>query len=219
MSEDLSSVVDKYKQQFTLHGRSGTSLFAPKDRNKVRFSAIEKNISYGLNNWTLLDYGCGFGNLNSYLKSCRTDAFTYHGVDIVEEFINSNKNIEPEIDYKLICSYEDIKENYDYISIVGVFNMMYCNSIQVHKKIVQDTVKYLFSKCNKWISINFMTDDVGYVQGDAYHQNPVEFYNYAYNNLSKRIILDQSYLPYEFTITIYKDENRSESDAARYLNE
>jgi len=215
---NIEKVLEKYKKQFSNHGRSGASLFFPKDRNKQRFSAIEKYITCSINKWSLLDYGCGFGDLNKYLKNCRKDDFTYHGVDIVEEFIDSNNCAEPEVDYNLIGSYEDIQEQYDYIAVVGVFNMMYSDCVKIHKEIIKNTVEHLFSKCTKWLSINFMADNVDYVQDGAYHQNAIEFYNYAYGNLSRRIILDQSYLPYEFSVIIYKDGDKSGSDSGMYLD-
>jgi hypothetical protein len=50
-----------------------------------------------------------------------------------------------------------------------------------------------------------MSDQVDFEAPDAYHQNIFEIYNFSFNNLSRRINIDQSYMPYEYTIHIFND--------------
>jgi hypothetical protein len=51
-----------------------------------------------------------------------------------------------------------------------------------------------------------MSDYVDFKQKEAYHQNELELISFITKKLSKRFLLDKSYMPYEFTIIIYKNE-------------
>ena len=52
-----------------------------------------------------------------------------------------------------------------------------------------------------------MTDNVDFVQPGSYHQNPLHFYEFVVSNLTRRLAIDCSYLPYEFCAVLYKDQN------------
>ena len=55
------------------------------------------------------------------------------------------------------------------------------------------------------MSVDFMTDDVDYQSAGSYHQNVGEIYRFARRELGKRVIVDHSYLPYEYSLTVFKD--------------
>jgi SAM-dependent methyltransferase len=197
----MKKVKDIYQQAYDQHGNSLESLFIPKGRQKERFDSLSTFCSEGS---SILDFGCGFGHLYGYLKN-KLNAFTYEGCDIVDNFVNENKqNINDDFFYK-IDDYLDVAKNYDFIIAAGVFNLLYSENRKEHKKIVTETITHLFHKTNKVLSINFMSDQVDFEAPDAYHQNIFEIYNFSFNNLSRRINIDQSYMPYEYTIHIFND--------------
>ena len=51
-----------------------------------------------------------------------------------------------------------------------------------------------------------MTDQVDFIQEGAFHQNVLELYEFAKEKLTKRVAVDESYMPYEFTFHFFKDE-------------
>ena len=84
-----------------------------------------------------------------------------------------------------------------------------------HFKILQHTLFHLFNKTNRYLAINLLNKDVDFIQKGSYHQDVMELYYYAVKNLSKRVVIDQSYMPYEFTIIIYKDQTIIEHNKYR----
>lgn len=199
----MKEVKKIYQDAYAKHGNSIKSILIPKGRQNERFDSLAMYIKDA--EVSVLDFGCGLGHLNHYLAS-KFSNIHYTGTDIVDEFIQENTKNYPKSTFYKISSYKDVTENYDYIIAAGVFNIKYDPDTATHKTIVYDHLKHLLDKTNKVLSVNFMTDQVDFIQEGAYHQNVTELYEYAIQNLSKRVVIDQSYMPYEFTIHIFKDQ-------------
>lgn len=200
----MDHIIDQYKRSFAQHGNSPSAVFWPKGRQDERFNALTRYIKK--ENFSILDFGCGLAHLRIFLEKKYPSQFTYTGADIVEDFITENKKNFQKDRFKLMNSVSDITDKYDYIVSSGAFNMLYVDNIVEHKRIVFDILAQLFSRTNIYLSVNFMTDAVDFIQPGAYHQNVMELYDFVFNKVTKRITIDQSYMPYEFTITLFKDQ-------------
>lgn len=201
----MKKVIDSYRKAYKEHGNSLASLFIPKGRQSERFDSLT---TFMVEDASILDFGCGFGHLAIYLKN-KFSNFKYEGCDIVGDFITKNNKEIGDGDelFYLIDDFNGVEKKYDFIVAAGVFNLLYSDSLEFHVKIVQETISHLFKKTNKVLSINFMTDQVDFQAPGSYHQNVVEIYNYCNINLSKRIVVDQSYMPFEYTIHVFKDDS------------
>lgn len=198
----MKRIVDAYSRAYQEHGDSPHAVLWPKGRQKERFDALTAAI--GKTHFTVLDFGCGLAHLKEYLTA-RFDDFEYTGADLVPEFISANRQKHPDADFIEIESASDIRENYDYVVLSGVFNLLYFENSEQHWQSVQRTLRQLFARTEIMLAVNFMTDQVDYVQPGAFHQNPGEILKFASENLSARLTLDQSYMPYEFTLSVFKD--------------
>ena len=156
------------------------------------------------NDFSILDFGCGLGGLYTFLKRRYTN-FRYKGVDIVKEFINENKRNFPAVSFELISSYEAIQNQFDYIISSGVFNIQYSPGTS-NEPYIFKAISHLFSMASVSLSLDFMHDEVDYQQENAHHQNIISLYSFVIENLSRRVIIDRSTFPYEFTITIFKNQ-------------
>lgn len=200
----IESVKKQYKDAFNTHGNSLDAVFIPKGRQLERFISLLTYVN--AESFSILDYGCGLGQMASYIKQTFPKA-NYLGVDIVEEFISENNAKYDFGRFEIIRDCYDINENYDVITAAGVFNLLYVPDKKKHQQIVFENLTHLFSKTNNVLSVNFMTDQVDFIQEGAFHQNVIELYNFAKNNLTKRVALDESYMPYEFTFHFFKSQN------------
>jgi len=205
----MKHIINTYKNAFETFGDTPQSVLWPKGRQDDRFEALTKNIKK--NNFSILDFGCGLAHLKPYLNGKFTN-FTYIGADIVSDFIQNNKQKYQQNEFLQIQNVQDIHKNYDYIVSSGVFNILYVEDIIAHKKIVFDTLEYLFEHTNIYLSVNFMRDEVDFIQKTSYHQNISEIYEFVIKNLSKRVMIDTSYMPYEYTITIFKQQEITRPD-------
>ena len=201
----MDHIKELYRKAFSKYGDSSEAVLWPKGRQDVRFNALTKHIS-GVKHFSLLDFGCGLAHLRPFLAQHYRD-FSYTGVDIVHEFVEANTLKYPSDSFLKIQNVNEIKKQYDYIVASGTFNISFCESQQEHKELMFEILKTLFKQTNRYLSLNFMTDVVDYKQEGAYHQNVKEIYDFFFGNLSKRIVIDQSYMPYEYTVTVWKDQS------------
>ncbi|KYG81139.1 class I SAM-dependent methyltransferase [Roseivirga echinicomitans] len=212
----IDNVIKQYQEAFDKYGNSEKSVFWPKGRQKERFDALTRSIVK--KKFSILDFGCGLGHMFDYLNATHDGNFSYHGVDVVDSFIVQNKITFPNTDFQLIQDYSEIQKSFDYVLISGVFNISYFEDLEKHKNLVFEILEGLFSKANVYLSVNFMSDQVDFIQEGAYHQNINELLRFVSEKLSKRYVLDCSYMPYEFTITIFKDQTIKRPDNI-YKNE
>ncbi len=199
---DLSCVIDIYRQAFLQSGATRAALLDPKDRGEQRFNALTAPIK--TDGFSLLDYGCGLADLKANLDR-RFASYDYEGVDIVDEFVASCRTRYPSTPFRCIRGVEDIDRQYDFIIASGVFSIS-LSSPREQKQLIEYTIEKLFKNTRKALCIDFMRSDVEFRQENAYHQNIPEI-NAFVSQLSSRFIIDKSYLPYEFALLIYKNEN------------
>jgi len=202
----MDIVKNEYKKAYKIHGKAKESLFIPKGRQIERFEILTNHIEK--NNFSLLDFGCGFGDLRNFLKN-KYDKFTYLGVDIVDDFIRENKEVSTE-EFLLIEHVKDIQGTFDYICISGAFNMSYFkDDIEKHTLYVIEILDKLFSEnlTEKGVlSVDFMHNEVDFIQDGAYHIDICNMYTILREKLSNRISFNKSIFPYEVTFTIYKNK-------------
>ena len=200
----MKKIKEIYKKAYGKHGNSLEAILTPKGRQDFRFNSICQCIKVD-EETSVLDYGCGLGHLCEYINA-HFPLCKYSGADIVSEFINDNHRNYPDVAFNLIADESDITESYDYIVSAGVFNLLYADTVEEHKLIVFNILEHLFTKTRIALSVNFMTDEVDFIQDGAFHMNVVELLEYVKSHLTNRVVLDQSYMPYEFTLTCYKND-------------
>ena len=206
MNIGISKVRKAYEDAYKIHGDSSISLFMPKGRFKERFDVLTQH--FQKSGSTVLDFGCGLAHLKLYLDEFKHELnYLYSGTDITPSFIMENKKKYTEGDFFLIEHFSEIKESYDHIVAAGVFSFLYDDDIEIHREFMFDNIKYLFNKSEISLCLNFMHDEVDYIQADTYHQNVEELLVWVRANLSKRFILDQAVFPYEFNLIVFKDDS------------
>lgn len=203
MSFMINKIIEDYSKSFMTHGDSPKSVMWPKGRQEERFEALLRFMPKE-NHFSILDYGCGLAHLIEYLEK-KFKKFDYTGCDIVNDFIEHNSKKYKQSNF-FNSRNKKINMEYDYTVVSGAFNILYYDDEVEHKKVVFETIKTLFKHTNKILSINFMTDQVDFKSPKAYHQNVKELYDFCYENITKRLNIDQTYMPYEYTITLFCDQ-------------
>lgn len=196
-----SKMIDIYKNQFKEYGHSPASLGCPKGRQDLRFKALTRNVSNG----RLLDFGCGFGDLSFYLEESKIDV-EYYGCDVMQEFLSIAKKNRPNKNFFLTQIGEPLKEDYDFIIACGVFNFLYSKDKEEHISFVYKTIESLFKCCSHSLSIDFLSSVVDFTGPDAYHQDITDLIDFISSKISRRFQIDHSYMPYEFCIHIFKEQ-------------
>ncbi len=191
-----------YQDAFARHGDSPAAVLWPRGRQSLRFKALTQHFQGS--GFSVLDYGCGLAHLKDDLDRQFAD-YRYVGADIVPEFVSAVRTKHPDAVVHLIRSPAELTDPVDHVVISGTFNLVDGASSEEYLAYVQSALVHLFSLCRVSLSVNFMTDQVDFIQPGAHHVNVEMMYRFVRDRLSPRLQVDQSYMPYEFTIVAFRD--------------
>ncbi|MBO9536970.1 class I SAM-dependent methyltransferase [Herbaspirillum sp.] len=196
------TLVEQYQRAFAEHGDTPAGVMWPRGRQALRFDALTRH--FPDKDFSVLDYGCGLAHLKAYLDQ-RCSQYEYLGADLVPEFVSAATAKYPEARVQLVQSYMDVSTPVDHIVISGTFNIIEGDDREAYIKRVQAALMHLFGLARKSLAVNFMTDRVDFMQPQALHMNVEEMIAFMRRSLSPRLRLDESYMPYEFTLVALKN--------------
>jgi trans-aconitate methyltransferase len=200
---DLGPLVESYRDSLRVHGDTPAAVQWPKGRQSLRWQALTGHIAPGTRA-SFLDFGCGLGHFEAFLAE-RFPGSQYHGVDVVPEFIEQCRARGSAGRFRQIASAEEVTGEYDHVVLSGVFNKACFADPAQHAAYVQQVLKHLFARARRTLSVDFMSDHVDFIQSGAYHQNVAAIRDFARRELSPRLRIDETYLPYEFCLIVYRD--------------
>ena len=218
-TEDKEIVIDRYSKRFQKFGHSPKTLGWDKGKQDLRYHVLFEE--FDIENKSILDIGCGFGDANKLLKS-KNKNYTYLGIDIVENLIEEAKKTytkDKNIDFILDDFLKvNLYKEYDIVVSSGVFNFklqggdnyMFINSF----------MQKAFKLAKDGIAFDFLSDKVDFQYEHTFHSSPSKILDMGYK-LTKNIILKNNYMPFEFAIVMFKDETFTKEDTifTRYKNE
>ena len=201
--DQLDNVRSLYREQFRRHGDSPAGVFWPKGRQELRWQALTAAVDVPA--FDLLDYGCGLAHMRDWLTR-RHPRARYTGVDILEEYIEHARQEAPEASVQLVRGPTDVVGEFDFTVLSGVFNIRYVDDEQEHEAIVFDVLEQLFTRTRQALSVNFQTPFADFVQEASHHQNVGRLLDFVVGRLSRRFTVDHATLPYEYTLTVWRDD-------------
>lgn len=174
------------------------------ESQELRFAQLLKVADREINDdFTLLDYGCGFGSLLSYLlKASR--GINYTGFDISSEMLKTAI-----AQYNNLAVWKnslDDEFTADYVVASGLFNVRLDQSIAEWEKYIIDTLNTINRISIKGFAFNILTSysDTEYKKDYLYYGSPEYFFKHCKLNYSKEISLLHDYGLYEFTLIVRK---------------
>lgn len=193
-------VLDYYAKRRVKHGRSPIALGWTHDKQQVRYAALTKGIP---NYAKVLDFGCGHADLYQFLKVHRL-AVEYTGVDLDKDVIAENKRIYPSASFGWCPNgAQDVfGAPADHVVLCGVFNL---NSGPHHFEHIKAVIRHLWHHTSVALHIDFLSPQVDYTKDTDWHQPWGQIVGFL-STLSRRHVIDCSYLAYEYTIHLYKDQ-------------
>lgn len=202
--KDTAKITKLYSGRYKDYGYDPKTLGWFKGKQELRFSILTSQAD--LEGKSILDIGCGFGDLNYFFKE-RLQSYNYHGVDFVEEFILEAKQKHPEewirftcCDY-LMAAHQPV----DFIIGSGIFNFRLLN--EDNYDFIQRVVSKAFDECNLGVAFDFLSDRVDFQKYDhTFHSNPANILDLGYS-FTRNVILRNDYAPFEFTLFLFKDDS------------
>lgn len=170
-----------------------------KDSQRLRFDVLFRGID--IKGKTILDVGCGLGDLIPYLENRYGPEFDYIGIDISENLLKEASRIHKCKNRKFILG-DIFSINLPHVDISVLSGALSFKFPRV-EEYAQETLDEMFLLSNEVASINFLTKYVDYELEKNQHYQPEMLLAWAMQ-LSKKTILFHDYPLHEFTIQIYK---------------
>ncbi len=206
----IRKIVDDYNERYQKFGYSPKALGWGSGKQNIRFSTLMD--SFDVTDKSLLDVGCGFGDLDTFLKD-KGEEYKYFGIDVVDSLLIKAKELHPDRTF-ICCDFLDLNENnkYDFIVASGIFNRRISHDDEDNYKNIKECMRKAYTLCTEGFAFDFLSDKVDYKdEGLLFYNSPERVLNMAYN-YSRNVVLKNDYMPFEFCIKVLKDDSFSKED-------
>jgi SAM-dependent methyltransferase len=214
-SEDKKKIIERYNKRLEKHGASIDALASGnRDRQFLRFKILTSLMD--LNGKSILDLGCGFGDIITFFKENDIKTKDYLGIDINPKLIEAAKRKFPKnkFECKDILRDDPSSQKVDVVISSSTFNnrLNYINNYEFIRSILEKC----YSIANLGVAINFMTDYVDFQDPDVFYYNPEKVFSIS-KEIAKRVTLRHDYHLYEFTVFLLKDVQDSRTQNEKSL--
>lgn len=149
----------------------------------------------------VLDVGCGIGQFYAFLCD-RGYRGTYHGVDIVPEYVAHCGREFPNARVELGDVFATgLRGTYDVIVASQVFNDHYRASN--NPDVLRRFIGMAFDAARRAVTVDMLTSYVDFMVPELYYFPPEEVFAFA-KSLTRFVRIRHDYLPFEFTIQLFK---------------
>lgn len=203
-SEEKETIIKRYTDRLETYGVDERTLNPGSTAKHKAQHAVHSSIG-PLEGRTVLDVGCGLAHYYEFLLS-RGINVKYIGYDIVEPFIAINRQRFPEAAFEVRDITRDgVAGEPDYITMCQVFNNKYA-SVR-NEDVVKQALAAAFESARRGVSIDMLSKYVNYEEDHLNYFSPEEMFAYA-KTLTRFVLLRHDYLPFDFTLFLYKDAPR-----------
>ncbi len=199
--DDLQIIENFFNEKTEQNGYSIKSLdWGSKRTQQIRFHIFTEIAS--LENKSVLDVGCGFGDFFDFLNTTLGLNIRYTGVDISSKIVAQAKERNPELHIlKLDILSEEI-EKHDYVFGSGIHNI----KVEKNNELLEKMLSRMFELCNCGVATNMINKT---------YENSLAEHIFGYElstvmgmckKLTPYSVVRQDYLPNDFTLYLYKHD-------------
>jgi SAM-dependent methyltransferase len=208
-NEKIQGKVQNYfRQKLEIFGSTPRGLdYNSPEAMEIRFDQLMKIVEYPKKQFSIIDYGCGYGAIIDYMVKKKYQ-FEYYGIDYVKEMIDAGIRNHPDCPNYHWTTNEEELPIADYVIAGSIFNIKVDASDKDWTLIVIETLGKMNSHCTKGFSFNMLTkySDPEKMRPDLYYADPCFLFNYCKTHFSRNVALLHDYKLYDFTLLIRKEE-------------
>jgi len=196
--KDKKLLLDYYEGLYLQYGPNFRGSGWPNQDDQLKRFQILTEIG-DLNGSSILDVGCGFGDLYPFLLA-RFHDFVYTGIDISEIIINAARKKFPDVDFRVHDLLEDdLGRSYDYVLLSGTFNP----KLNDNWSFIKMMLEKMFKISVYGTAFNMFSDEVDYMENDIHYQNRHQLREFC-KTLTDKIVERDDYMKFEFTVYLCK---------------
>lgn len=204
---DSDRLIRLYEDRLDTFGNDVRTVgWGSQEDQTLRFDMLCRDID--VSNCSILDVGCGLGDLVPYLDTLANGNFDYTGIDLSTRLIEQAKvNCSGD---NLIFLAGDILDDgfrknhgldsFDLVFLSGALSFRIDDNISFAKTMI----KKLFGLCEQSLSLNFLSTFVDFQDEKNFHYDPGEMLNFA-KSLTPQVSLYHDYPLWEFTLKMRRD--------------
>ena len=199
-------VADYYGEKVRQHGETAHGVdWNSTESQKTRFDQLLGIVPFGTTEYSVLDYGCGYGAMIDVLTQ-RGQPFRYMGYDVSEEMILRARRLNPGAPWEFTTNEAALRRS-DYVVASGVLNVKLETSEAEWKGYVLETLGELHRLSLKGFAFNALTSysDPEHMRDDLFYADPSWLFDHCKRTYSGQVALLHDYGLYEFTILVRKN--------------
>jgi SAM-dependent methyltransferase len=201
---DKQEILGHFKTLFGKHGVTASSLDWRPSSQVVRFEAVLANFGNHPPE-SLIDVGCGFGDLLSFLRKAGWTG-GYLGIDLMPEFVEiarERHKLDPDASFMVgnAITQELPVKDFDWCVSIGLCN--YQREVGA-KAFIEALIGRCVSLARRRVLIDFLSTTSDRRRDDLFFSDPADVITSALRH-SSRVVLDHSYMPFEFMLRIHLD--------------
>jgi len=212
--KNYMKIVEHIENCFDKYGDTYKGMDWPKSEDVfIRYRVMLELIknSENIENFTLLDLGCGTGKLNEYLvekKSHLPDysaKLNYSGLDISEKFIEIARKKFPENDFYCLDLLDTttVLPTFDFVIMNGVFTEKRDLSFEDMFNYFKRLVRRVSRITKTGFAFNVMSKQVDWERDDLFHLPIDDMADFLVNEISRNFVVRNDYGLYEYTTYVY----------------
>jgi SAM-dependent methyltransferase len=216
-TEDRLDFVQRYEKRLQEFGYSPATLgWGVNGRQEVRFPVLAE-FALRLPDSSVLDVGCGFCDLYEFLKKGGWHGH-YTGIDIVPGLLDVARQRHPNLDVRELDITDEatVLDDYDFVIASGTFNAALPSGSNDFN--VETAMRSMYQHSRIATCIDFLSTYVDFQKPGAYHTDPSWAFSAA-QKLTRRVFLRHDYMPYEFSIFLFRDDVISERNVFRFFGD
>jgi SAM-dependent methyltransferase len=175
------------------------------ESQELRFRELMR-LRVGEGPFSINDYGCGYGALVGFLRSCGYE-FTYTGFDISAEMLDHARRLFPESDSVRFVGKESDLEPADYTVSSGVFNVRLETDEDTWTSYTIEGIRRLWALSTVACSFNMLARhaDADREYPDLYFADPWVVFFACNLGLAPHVTLLKDYGLWEFTLILRRE--------------
>ena len=182
-----SELARHYRALLADHGDSPVATQMSREGQEFRFLKL---LEVGdLDGATVLDVGCGLGDLYPVLRA-RFPGAVYQGIDLVPEMAAAAAHKYPEVSFRAIDLLADrFEERHDFVLLSAVFN----NAMDAPSEYLEALVERAWASATRGLAFNFLSTFNNFSQPTMAYHEPDRVLGFCLRRLSRRVRLEHHY--------------------------
>jgi SAM-dependent methyltransferase len=201
----LGQVDEFFTGKIREHGPTHSGVDVNKPSQDIRFEQVAKIIRQPAGEFSIIDYGCGYGALAEYLNRKHFRA-RYTGFDVSAAMIQEARKLADPDRHTFTTKESDLIPA-DYVVANGIFNKKQQISDQQWREYMEDIVDRFDRLSTRGFAFDVLTlySDADRRRPDLYYADPNYWFDRCKRRYARHVALLHDYPLWEFTILVRKE--------------